>query len=154
MAHVHFGLAPLPSESGRTGAGEIVNQVGAIATQQARGFGVERTSPSGRADAFETTLFQLDALGGIGARIGGAGVQGAAAVGTCVARPAEAGELALSGLVLAHGPAVAGRPRCSWTVPPGTEGRNSRAGRSTCSLSPGRDRCRRCSRAGRRSRRC
>ena len=92
MAHVHFGLAPLPSESGRTGAGEIVNQVGAIATQQARGFGAvvdivgaERTSPSGRADAFETTLFQLDALGGIGARIGGAGVQGAAAVGTCVA---------------------------------------------------------------------
>ena len=116
-AKVHFGLAPLPSESGRTGAGEIVNQVGAVAAQQTGRFGAvvdvvgaERTFPSGRADAFETALFQRDALGGVGARIGGAGVQGATAIGSSVARPAQAGELAMSGLVLAHGPVVAGRP--------------------------------------------
>ena len=44
--------------------------------------------------------------------------------------------------------------RCSWTVPPGTEGRNSRTDRSRSSLAPGRDMFRHCNRAGRRSRRC
>ena len=58
MAHAHFGLAPLPSESGRTGTGEIVNQVSAVAAQQTRGFGAivdvvgaEWAFPSGSTDA-------------------------------------------------------------------------------------------------------
>ena len=68
------------------------------------------SAQSGPSHPARQTHFQWDALGRIGARIGGAGVQGATAIGSSVARPAQAGELAMSGLVLAHGPVVAGRP--------------------------------------------
>ena len=50
---VHFGHAPLPGESGRTGASEIVNKVDAVVDV----VGAEWTFLSDRVDALETALF-------------------------------------------------------------------------------------------------
>ena len=63
--------------------------------------------PSGRTDALEAALFERNALGRVVARISRARIQSAAAVLAGVAGTAQTGEVAESGLVLAHGSLVA-----------------------------------------------
>ena len=114
LAEVDLALAAFASEAGGAIAAEIVDQIGAVGAEETGPVGAvvdhlvaELALPSGRTDALEAAALQRQTLGPVLTRIVGAWIQRAGAVGARVAAAAEAGQVARTRFVLAHGVVVA-----------------------------------------------